>query len=184
MCTGNRLTEEQKNRWNEICNDDLDLLLFHSDCDGKFAPQECRRIYNAIKDLHMDMQGHNYTVMKQYNMLEHWKNIFLHCAKRRVTLRYYWVSRRLSRYVTPRRDGEYMGACSKVARRSPKPFVVGSIPNRPCQMPDSDRINWAYAQHLRGIDNGRWKLQKWNLRITMLLAWMKKFRIDRFRKAE
>lgn len=26
------------------------------------------------------------------------------------------------------------GACTKVARRSPKPLVVGSIPYRPCQM--------------------------------------------------
>jgi len=37
---------------------------------------------------HMDMQGHNYHVMKPYNMLEHWKNIFLHCARRRVNLCY------------------------------------------------------------------------------------------------
>lgn len=88
MCGGNPLTEQQENRWNEICNDDLDLLLFHSDCSGKFTPQECRRIYNAIKGLRMDMQGHNYGVMKTYNMLEHWKNIFLHCAKRRVNLYY------------------------------------------------------------------------------------------------
>lgn len=88
MCSGNQLTEQQAERWDEICNDDLDLLLFHSDCDGKFTPQECRRIYNAIKDLHMDMQGHNYVVMKPYNMLEHWKNIFLHNAKRRVNLYY------------------------------------------------------------------------------------------------
>ena len=85
---GVQLTEEQENRWNEICNDDLDLLLFHSDCDGKFTWKECRRIYNAIKDLHMEMQGHNYGVMKPYNMLEHWKNIFLHCARRRVNLYY------------------------------------------------------------------------------------------------
>lgn len=88
VCNGNRLTEQQESRWNKICNDDLDLLLFHSDCDGEFTPKECRRIYNAIKDLHMDMQGHNYIVMKPYNMLEHWKNIFLHCARRRVKLRY------------------------------------------------------------------------------------------------
>lgn len=67
---------------------DLDLFLFHSDCDGKFTWMECRRVYNAIKDLRMDMQGHNYGVMKPYNMLEHWKNIFLHCAKRRVNLYY------------------------------------------------------------------------------------------------
>lgn len=88
MLRGGKLSEEQVSRWDEICNDDLDILLFHSDCDGKFTPQECRRIYNAIKDLHMDMQGHNYIVMKPYNMLEHWKNIFLHCAKRRVNLYY------------------------------------------------------------------------------------------------
>jgi hypothetical protein len=74
--------------WDKQCNDDIDILLFHSDCDGKFTPQECRRIYNAIKDLKMDMVGHNYGVMKNYNMLEHWKNIFYHCAKRRVNLYY------------------------------------------------------------------------------------------------
>lgn len=74
--------------WNKRCNDDIDILLFHSDCDGKFTPQECRRIYNAIKDLKIDMVGHNYGVMKNYNMLEHWKNIFYHCATRRVNLYY------------------------------------------------------------------------------------------------
>lgn len=82
------LTVAQVKRWNEIGNDDLDLLLFHSDCDGKFTSKECGRIYNAIKDLQMDMYGHNYGIMKPYNMLEHWKNIFLHCYKRRVNLYY------------------------------------------------------------------------------------------------
>lgn len=86
LLNGGDLTVEQEIRWNEICNDDLDIFLFHSDCGGKFTWRECRRIYNAIKDLHMDMQGHNYCVMEPYNMLEHWKNIFLHCAKRRVNL--------------------------------------------------------------------------------------------------
>lgn len=74
--------------WDKRCNDDIDILLFHSDCDGKFTPEECRRIYNAIKDLKMDMVGHNYGVMKNYNMLEHWKNIFHHCATMRVNLYY------------------------------------------------------------------------------------------------
>lgn len=82
------LEKDDFSNWNKNCNDDLDLLLFHSDCDGKFTWKECRKIYNAIKDLHMDMMGHNYGVMKPYNMLEHWKNIFLHCAKRRVNLYY------------------------------------------------------------------------------------------------
>lgn len=89
LCNGNELSEWQEEKWKKFGNDDLDLFLFHSDCDGKFTPQECRRIYNAIKNLHMDMQGHNYHVMKPYNMLEHWKNIFLHCAKRRVNLYYF-----------------------------------------------------------------------------------------------
>ena len=85
---GEDLTVEEELRWNEICNDDLDILLFHSDCDGKFTPKECKKIYNAIKGLYMDLKGHNYGVMEPYNMLEHWKNIFLHCAKRRVNLYY------------------------------------------------------------------------------------------------
>lgn len=85
---GHSLDDCEEARWDELGNDDLDLLLFHSDCSGKFTPQECRKIYNVIKDLKMDMQGHNYGVMKFYNMLEHWKNIFLHCAKRRVNLYY------------------------------------------------------------------------------------------------
>lgn len=89
MCRHNKeLSKEEENRWNELCDDDLDLLLFHSDCDGKFTWKECRRIYNAIKDIHMDLIGHNYIVMEPYNMLEHWKNIFLHCARRRVNLYY------------------------------------------------------------------------------------------------
>lgn len=74
--------------WNSHCNDDLDILIFHSDCDGKFTPQECRKIYNAMKDLHSNLTGHNYIVMEKYNMFEHWKNIFQHCAKRKVNLYY------------------------------------------------------------------------------------------------
>lgn len=88
MIRGTAFSGDDEKWWNSHCNDDLDILLFHSDCDGKFTPQECRKIYNAIKDLHMDMQGHNYGVMKPYNMLEHWKAIFKHCASRRVNLYY------------------------------------------------------------------------------------------------
>lgn len=74
--------------WDAHCNDDLDILIFHSDCDGKFTPQECRKIYNAMKNLTSDLEGHNYGVMKPYNMFEHWKAIFKHCADRRVNLYY------------------------------------------------------------------------------------------------
>lgn len=82
------LTEEEVRYWNDHCNDDLDVLIFHSDCDGKFTPKECRKIYNAMKDLKSDMIGHNYGEMTQYNMFERWKSIFKHCADRRVNLYY------------------------------------------------------------------------------------------------
>lgn len=86
MLYGTTFTEEDVELWNKKCNDDLDILIFHSDCDDKFTPEECRKIYNAMKNLHSDMQGHNYGVMKPYNMFEHWKAIFKHCADRRVNL--------------------------------------------------------------------------------------------------
>lgn len=88
LFSGEPFTDEEEEYWNCHCNDDLDLLIFHSDCDGKFTPQECRKIYNAMKDLKSDMIGHNYIVMEQYNMFEHWKAIFKHCADRRVNLYY------------------------------------------------------------------------------------------------
>lgn len=62
------------------------LFLFSSDCDGKFSPKECKAIYDSIKDLKMDMIGHNHGDMKQYNMLERWKDMFLYCARRRVNM--------------------------------------------------------------------------------------------------
>lgn len=79
-------SDEEGAWWNAHCNDDLDILIWHSDCDGKFSPQECRKIYNAMKNITMDVQGHNYGTMKPYNMLERWKAIFKHCADRRVNL--------------------------------------------------------------------------------------------------
>lgn len=88
MRSGKPFTDDEEAYWNSVCNDDLDLLIFHNDCDGKFTPQECRKIYNAMKDLKSDMMGHNYGVMEPYNMFEHWKAIFKHCADRRVNLYY------------------------------------------------------------------------------------------------
>lgn len=88
MLRSRPFTDAEIEYWNSHCNDDLDILIFHSDCDGKFTPQECRKIYNAMKDLKSEMIGHNYGVMKPYNMFEHWKNIFKHCARNRVNLYY------------------------------------------------------------------------------------------------
>lgn len=80
------LTDEEVERYNELCNPDLDLFLLHSDCDGKLTPKECKKIYKAIKNLKMDMMGHNYGDMKPYNMLERFKMMFLHCWKFRVNM--------------------------------------------------------------------------------------------------
>lgn len=88
VLSGKPLSKEDEEYWNSICNDDLDLLIFHSDCDGKFTWKECRRIYNAMKDLESDMVGHNYVIMKEYNMFEHWKQMFLKCAQKRNNMYY------------------------------------------------------------------------------------------------
>lgn len=64
------LTEEECNRINELSNEDLDIFLNHSDCDGKISYKDCKKIYDVIKDFTMDMLGHNYGNMQYYNMLE------------------------------------------------------------------------------------------------------------------
>lgn len=80
------LTKEEIKEWNGICNDDLDIFLWHSDCEGKFTPQECRKIYNAMKDLKVEMQGHNYIEMNVYDMHKLWLNMFKHCYQKRVNM--------------------------------------------------------------------------------------------------
>lgn len=83
---GDKLTEKEIKEWNNLCNDDLDLFLWHSDCDGKFTPTECKKIYNIAKSLKVEMECHNYITMNTYNMHEQWLNIFKHCFKRRVNM--------------------------------------------------------------------------------------------------
>jgi len=80
------LTEEEGIEWDKICNDDLDIFLWHSDCDGKFTPQECKKIYNAMKNIKVNMQEHKYIIMETNCMHVHWLNIFRYCYKRRVNL--------------------------------------------------------------------------------------------------
>ena len=80
------ISDDDIARYYELSNPDLDVFLFHSDCDGKLTPKECRGIYNAIKDLEMSMPGHNYVDMVPYNMLERWKEMFKFCASHRVNM--------------------------------------------------------------------------------------------------
>ena len=82
------MQEDDIKFWNAHCDDGLDLLLYHSDCDGKLSPKECRAVYEAIKDLSLPMIAHNYgdASSEQYNLLERWKTMLKHCIKRRVNL--------------------------------------------------------------------------------------------------
>lgn len=82
-------TPEDVEAWNLRCNDDLDVLLFHSDCDGKFTPKECKGIYNAIKNLRLENERLNAQDNERLNAyLEKFKAAFKHCAERRVNLYY------------------------------------------------------------------------------------------------
>lgn len=80
------LTNEEIKEWNKLCNDDLDIFLWHSDCDGKLTPKECKKVFNAMKDLKIDMQGNNYIKMNNYTMHEQWLKMLEHCYKRRVNM--------------------------------------------------------------------------------------------------
>lgn len=79
-------TDEDIKRWNELCNDDLDIFLNHSDCDGKLTWKECKKIYDVMKNLEIDMQGHNYGTMNYYDMHKQWLNMFKFCYEHRVTM--------------------------------------------------------------------------------------------------
>ena len=72
---------EEIKEWNNLCNDDLDIFLWHSDCDGKLTPKECKKIYDAMKDLKVEM---NY-----YDMHQLWLNMLRHCYKHRVNMYFY-----------------------------------------------------------------------------------------------
>lgn len=75
------LQPEEIKEWNNLCNDDLDIFLWHSDCDGKLTPKECKKIYDAMKDLKVEM---NY-----YDMHQLWLNMLRHCYKHRVNMYFY-----------------------------------------------------------------------------------------------
>lgn len=83
------LQQEEIEEWNILCNDDLDIFLWHSDCDGKLTPKECKKIYDVMKNLKVEMQGHNYIEMNCYDMHQLWLNMFKHCYKHKVNMWFY-----------------------------------------------------------------------------------------------
>lgn len=73
--------DEIVEEWNKDCDDDLDILLWHSDCDGSFTYQECRKIMKALQKLTVVFEDE---VLR--NNYEDFCAILTHCAKRRVKL--------------------------------------------------------------------------------------------------
>lgn len=85
-----KYSEEQAyiDYWNSVCSNDLDMFLLHSDYDGHFTPKECRTILKALEPIDIDMPGWDFD-RKPCKMIDQWKRMFEHCAKRRVCMWYY-----------------------------------------------------------------------------------------------
>lgn len=67
---------------NKLSNNNLDIFLWHSDCDGKLTPKECKLIYNELKNI--DIQDLEYS--NEYTMHELWLNMLKYCCKNRVNM--------------------------------------------------------------------------------------------------
>lgn len=80
------MTTSEFNRLNELCNDDFDILLKHSDCDGKLTPKECKAIYEVTNNLKCDYPQNNYLTVSGKNQLEVLNRALLHCWKRKVNM--------------------------------------------------------------------------------------------------
>lgn len=79
-------TKEDIKKLNLLCNDDLDLFLNHCDCSGKLSWRECKKIYKVMKNLKVEMKGHNYGTMKEYDMHELWLNMLYFCWQYKRTM--------------------------------------------------------------------------------------------------
>lgn len=70
-------------QWNDGCNDDLDILLWHSDCDGKLTPQECGKIYNVLKTLNIE------DLQDEASFYNNFLEMLQHCKTKRVNMYFY-----------------------------------------------------------------------------------------------
>ena len=83
------LTDADIEMWNSKCDDDLDIFLNHSDCDGQFSVTECRKIRDAMKRHSkvidaLDDEEYSYTKEQYAN----WFRMFAYCARHRVIMRF------------------------------------------------------------------------------------------------
>lgn len=78
-------TDDEIEQWNQLCNNDLDIFLWHSDYDGKLTPKECKKIYNELKKLKIKDLPYS----DKWTMQELWLNMLKHCYKHRVNMYFY-----------------------------------------------------------------------------------------------
>lgn len=67
--------------WNQDCDDGLDILLWHSDCDGKLLPRECGLLLQSLKKLNVCFENENIQ-----NFYSNFLEILDYCKKKRVNL--------------------------------------------------------------------------------------------------
>lgn len=80
-----KFTKQDIKQWNNLCNDDLDIFIWHSDCDGKLTPKECKKIYNELRWLNIqDLYYSN-----KYTMHSLWLSMLQFCYKHRVNMYFY-----------------------------------------------------------------------------------------------
>lgn len=75
-------TKDEIEQLNNLSNNNLDIFLWHSDCDGKLTPKECKLIYDELKNI--DIQDLEYS--NEYTMHELWLNMLKYCYKNRVNM--------------------------------------------------------------------------------------------------
>ena len=76
------LSEEFIKNWNDGCDDDLDILIWHSDCDGRLTPKECTKVKNALAKIDINFEGREDLEKFYKDFVEMLK----HCSKRRVIM--------------------------------------------------------------------------------------------------
>lgn len=81
------LTEAEVKRWNEICDDDLDILLNHSDCGGILKYHECRKIIRALDRIEFKIPDN--ADRRWYEKYKTLKDMIRYCAKNKKRL-YFW----------------------------------------------------------------------------------------------
>lgn len=85
---GYEFTKDDVAQWNEFLpekNNPINKFLWHSDCDGKFTPKECKEIYNELKNLNVEKIYYS----DKYTMHELWLNMFKYCYEHRVNMYFY-----------------------------------------------------------------------------------------------